>query len=261
MSTTTYPVTFQKFDAALSKFDWSPFSLTYRTGYEPGERIYQVGECEFRVKETPQGFTDGYGLTTYLRPEENPENPETLDQLREKVIQRLEESYRVQMMTRDSHQRTLLLQHVWETEILPQVVEELEFFQLTNYDLVVQDNSFRLHLGEEPRIDGYKVDDYIILRGFFNPLDVSIYALYLNKLFQFFGMLHEPGDKDWDGTMYRVQSYIDRFYNLAKDLRNLLEDHLQDERFLPPREFPGFMSQLDNRLENKATALGKPYST
>lgn len=244
MSTLSNPIAFQRFDTALSRLNWQPLELSYRNGYDPAERIYQVGECEFRIKDTPQGFTDNYGITNYLTPQDNIDDPATIRQFQQKLIKKLEEAYRVQFMTKDSQRRTVLLQQLWETEILPQIADELDFFQLTNYDLVVQDNSFRLHLGEEPRIDGTKVDDYIIIRGFFYPLEVSIYAIYLNKLFQFFGMLHEPNDKDWDGAMGRVQGYIDRFYALAKNVQGLLSEHVLDEQFMPPREFPKFAEQF-----------------
>ncbi len=249
MSTLLHPVAFQKFDAALAQIDWSPLQLSHRNGYDPSERIYSVGDCEFRVKDTARGFTDSYGLVNFLAPQDDLEDPETMNGFREKVLRKLEEAYRVQLITIDSQRRTRLLQQVWENEILPRIADELVFFQLNNYDLVVQENSFRLHLGDEPRTEGPKVDDYIILRGFFYPLEVSIYAIYLNKLVQFFGMLHEPADKDWDGTMGRVQMYIDRFYNLAKTLQHLLEKHVLDEQFMPPREFPSFAQQLGETVQ------------
>ncbi len=248
MSTLMHPLAFQRFDAALAQLNWQSLQLSYRNGYDPSERIYQVGECEFRVKDTPQGFTDSYGLINYLSPQEDLNDPETIGQFHEKVMRKLEESYRVQQITIDSQRRTVLLQQVWENEILPEIADELDFFQLTNYDLVVKDNSFRLHLGDEPRMEGPKVDDYIIIRGFFYPLEVSIYAIYLNKLFQFFGMLHEPGDKDWDGAMGRVQAYIDRFYSLAKTLQHLLEKHVLDEQFMPPKEYQSFAELMGEQV-------------
>jgi hypothetical protein len=65
-------------------------------------------------------------------------------------------------------------------------------------------------------------------------------------------MLHEPADKDWDGAMGRVQMYIDRFYNLAKTLQHLLEKHVLDEQFMPPREFPSFSQQLSEPVQPEA---------